>query len=575
LDIAIPTGQESFVGIYAQNRAEWIISEQAINSQSMVSVPLYDTLGADAVKFICTQAQLICIICDPPKVKPLLKQIKELPSIKYIIKMGDVNDEEASSAKAAGVQLLSFTDVEARGRSFPKAPNPPKPSDLVTMCYTSGTTGDPKGAMLTHANLIADTCGAGYMFTKTNLPQPVITPEDCHISYLPLAHMFERIVQCWYVQHGMRVGFFRGDVKLLLDDIETLKPTIFCSVPRLLNRVYDKVLAGVEAKGGLAKKLFEAGLAAKEQEYNQGIIRRNTIWDLLVFKKVQAKLGGRVRFIVTGAAPISEKCLTFLRCALGCPVVEGYGQTECTAGGTMTWPGDKPGCVGPPMVCGEIKLDTVADMKYFAEKDEGEVCFRGYHVMRGYFRAPDKTKEAIDDQGWLHSGDIGRWLPNGTLKIIDRKKAIFKLAQGEYIAPEKIENVYARAPSVAQIFVYGSSLEASLVAVVVPDYEVLPTWLPSHVPGVDPQAKPAELVKNRQVEKAIFDELIATGKAGGLQSFEQVRVIRLVAEAFSVENGLLTPTFKAKRPQLQAAFQNEIDDMYTFIHAEEDKVKGK
>jgi len=575
IDLDVKPGQASFVGVYSINRPEWFITEQACNSQSMVLVPLYDTLGADAVKFIVKQAGMCAISLDTSKLDKVLRMLPEMPSLKLLIAMGPTSESDKNKAQEAGAKLVSFSEVEARGKSFRKPPRPPRPEDLATVCYTSGTTGDPKGVMLTHANLIADASGAASILHHSSIGYPALSPNDTHISYLPLAHMFERTVQVWLYSFGARIAYSRGDVKLLMSDIAAARPTIFCSVPRLLNRIYDRVTAGV-AGSNIKKLLFDLAMTAKEAELKQGIIRNNSVWDLLVFGKIQSLLGGRVRFVVTGAAPISAKCLTFLRCAFGCPVVEGYGQTECTAGGTMTVLGDNtPGSVGMILPCGEIRLDSVPDMKYFAEKDQGEVCFRGPHVMKGYLNAPDKTAEAIDKDGWLHSGDIGMFLPNGTLRIIDRKKAIFKLAQGEYVAPEKLENVYTRAGSVAQCFVYGNSLESTLVAIVVPDFESLPKWIATNCPGVSASDPPAQLCASAALEKAIFDEMIATGKAQNLQGFELIKKIKLVSDPFTVENGLLTPTFKSKRPQLQAAFQKEIDAMYATIHALENATKGQ
>lgn len=571
LQLGVRTGQKTFVGVYSQNRPEWVITEHAVTRQNMVLVPLYDTLGPDAVDFICNQAGVCAVVCDANKLPLLAKTLHNCKSVKLVVKMENVTgDDEKLFRGVAGVKLESFAEVERLGRSNRAPSQPPKPEDVCTVCYTSGTTGDPKGAMLTHRNMISDLAGVVVAVERSNLPRPFLTSRDVHLSYLPLAHMFERLVQLWVYSHGASIGFFRGDVKQLLSDVAELRPTIFPSVPRLLNRIYDKVLAKVEAKGGLAKKLFHMGLAAKQEEIKRRIIRRNSIWDLLVFRKIQAQLGGRVRAIVTGSAPIGDKTLTFLRAAFGVPVFEGYGQTECTAAATLTLPGDSSsGQVGPPLVCGEVKLFDVPDMNYFSRNNEGEVCFRGPHVMLGYLNNPEKTREAIDGDGWLHSGDIGRWLPNGTLKIIDRKKAIFKLSQGEYIAPEKIEQIYLRTPPLLNCFVYGSSLEAALVAVVVPDPETFTEWAAKEVPAA--KGDYAALCKNPAVVQRVHANMEVTGLANGLRPFEQVKKIKLVTTAFSVENGLLTPTFKAKRPQLFDFFKRDIEELYAAIHADEAK----
>nr|KAF6303397.1 acyl-CoA synthetase long chain family member 5 [Myotis myotis] len=407
--------------------------------------------------------------------------------------------------------------------------------------------------MLTHQNVVSNASAFLRCVEESFAP----TPEDVSISYLPLAHMFERVVQIVVYSCGARVGFFQGDIRLLPDDMKTLKPTLFPVVPRLLNRIYDKVQNS--AKTPLKKFMLKMAISSKFNEVKRGIIRRNSLWDKLIFAKIQDNLGGKVRIMVTGAAPISSPVLEFLRAAMGCPVFEAYGQTECTAGCTFTLPGDwRPGHVGVPLACNHVKLEDVPDMNYFSVNGEGEICIKGVNVFKGYLKDPEKTAEALDKDGWLHTGDIGRWLPNGTLKITDRKKNIFKLAQGEYIAPEKIENVYSRSGPVQQIFVHGESLRSSLVAVVVPDSEVLPTFAAKL--GVKGSFE--ELCQNQIVKEAILEDLQKVGKEGGLKSFEQVKSIYLHPEPFSIENGLLTPTLKAKRGELSKYFQTQINSLY-------------
>ncbi|XP_028316164.1 long-chain-fatty-acid--CoA ligase 1-like [Gouania willdenowi] len=301
----------------------------------------------------------------------------------------------------------------------------------------------------------------------------------------------------------------------------------------------------------------------KEAELKRGVVRRDGIWDRLVFSRFQDSLGGRVRMMLTGAAPVSTVVLTFIRAAVGCQVYEGYGQTECTAGCTVTIPGDwSAGHVGPPLPCNCVKLVDVPEMSYYCVNNEGEVCVKGPNVFQGYLQDPVKTSETIDADGWLHTGDIGKWLPNGTLQIVDRKKHIFKMSQGEYIAPEKVENVYVRSEAVSQVFVHGDSLQASLVAVVVPDSDFLSGWTKKKL-GLDGSYQ--ELCSRTEVKEAILDEMQAVGREGGLKSFEQVKNIYLHTEMFSVENGLLTPTMKSKRKDLLQFFRPHIEKLYASV----------
>ncbi|XP_036919830.1 long-chain-fatty-acid--CoA ligase 5 isoform X2 [Sturnira hondurensis] len=551
--------QDCFVGVFAQNRPEWIISELACYTYSMVTVPLYDTLGAEAVIHIINKADIATVICDTPeKASILLENVEKslTPSLKLIILMDPLKEDLKERGEKSGVEVLSFSDAENIGKENFRKPVPPEPEDLAVICFTSGTTGDPKGAMLTHQNVVSNAASFLRCVEHTFVP----TPEDVSISYLPLAHMFERVVQTVVYSTGGRVGFFQGDIRLLQDDMKALKPTMFPVVPRLLNRVYDKVQN--EAKTPLKKFLLNLAISCKFSEVKRGVIRNNSLWDKLIFSKIQNNLGGKVRIVVTGAAPISGPVLTFLRAALGCPVLEAYGQTECTAGCTMTTPGDwKPGHVGVPLACSHVKLEDVPDMNYFSVNGEGEVCIKGTNVFRGYLKDPVKTAEALDEDGWLHTGDIGRWLPNGTLKITDRKKNIFKLAQGEYIAPEKIETIYTRSRPVMQVFVHGESLRSSLVAVVVPDEDVLPSFAAKL--GVKGSFE--ELCQNQAITEAILQDMQKIGKESGLKSFEQVKSIFLHSEPFSIENGLLTPTMKAKRGDLSKYFQTQINSLYEAI----------
>ncbi|XP_010981553.2 long-chain-fatty-acid--CoA ligase 5 [Camelus dromedarius] len=547
---------DQFIGIFAQNRPEWVISEFACYTYSMVVVPLYDTLGAEAVIHIVNKADIATVICDTPqKASVLIENVEKglTPGLKLIILMDPFEDDLKQRGEKCGVEILSLFDAENLGKENFRKPVPPAPEDLSIICFTSGTTGDPKGAMITHENVVSNV--AAFLRFMEYSFEP--TPEDVAISYLPLAHMFERVVQAVVFSSGAKVGFFQGDIRLLPDDMKTLRPTLFPAVPRLLNRVYDKVQN--EARTPLKKFLLNLAISYKLSEVKRGIIRRDSFWDKLIFSKIQESLGGKVRFLVTGAAPISSPVLTFLRAAMGCPVFEAYGQTECTAGCTITSPGDwTSGHVGVPMGCNHVKLEDVADMNYFSVNNEGEICIKGVNVFKGYLKDPEKTEEALDKNGWLHTGDIGRWLPNGTLKIIDRKKNIFKLAQGEYIAPEKIENIYIRSSPVLQIFVHGESLRSVLVGVVVPDPDVLPSFAAKL--GVKGSFE--ELCQSQIVKEAILEDLQKIGKEGGLKSFEQVKSIFLHPEPFSIENGLLTPTMKAKRGELSKYFRAQISSLY-------------
>lgn len=386
-------GPNTFVGIYAQNCPEWILTEQGAYCYSMVIVPLYDTLGPDACAFIINQTEISIVICEDDKKANLL--LDQSPRcLRKLIALREVSVTTQQRAKSRGVEILRFSDVEIQGASRDHPCLPPKPHDLCTICYTSGTTGSPKGVMLTHENVVSSLCSV-IMQLGDHRP----TKNDIMISFLPLAHMLERCCENGIYMMGGAVGFYSGDIRQLPDDLAALKPTMMPAVPRLLNRLYDKAQQEISTSK-IKKILFNLAMSAKESEIKKGIIRNNSVWDKLVFRKIQDGLGGRLRLMLIGSAPLAGNVLTFARCALGCLVVEGYGQTECTAPVTLTVQGDHvPEHVGPPVASCKVKLVDVPEMEYFASQSQGEICVKGANVFKGYFKEPEKTREAIDDDG--------------------------------------------------------------------------------------------------------------------------------------------------------------------------------
>lgn len=553
--LGLNPGPQTFVGIYSQNRPEWILYEQGCYCYSLVVVPLYDTLGPDACAFIINQTEIqVVIVEDDKKVNLLLDKAPKY--LRKLIVIKPVRPNTMQRAKNRGIEIYSFEEVEKLGAQKDHPEVPPQPGDICTICYTSGTTGNPKGVVLTHQNVLA-----GVVAVLLQLGEHRPRVGDVMISFLPLAHMLERACENGVFYSGGSVGYYSGDIKELTNDLKQLKPTLMAAVPRLLNRVYDRMQIEV-SNSSIKKMLLRMALNSKEAELRRGIFRRNSIWDKVVFRKVQEAFGGRLRLMVVGSAPLAGNVLTFTRCALGCMVVEGYGQTECTAPITLTVQGDfVPEHVGPPVACNGIKLVDVPEMEYYSSNQQGEICVKGTNVFIGYYRDPERTAQTIDEQGWHHTGDIGQWLPNGTLKIIDRKKHIFKLSQGEYIVPEKIENIYIRSPYVEQVFVHGESLKSCVVAIVVPDVETIKAWAQeNNIPGTL-----SVLCSNPEVKQLIMNDMLAWGREAGLKSFEQVKDIHLHPDQFSVQNQLLTPTFKSRRPQIKNYFKPQLDDMYKHL----------
>jgi len=538
---------QSFVGIYAKNSPNWGIVMHGCSAYNLTLVPLYDTLGAKAMAHILETCALEVIVVDSALLYNILKWTKDT-KIRLLIVIGEeISAECSEKAGTLGVELITLSDLEIFGFENRVDPRPPTSEDIALICYTSGTTGTPKGAIISHGNIAS--CSVGL---TNNLHNFILDDKDTLISYLPLAHVYQFAIECFFAYLGAKIGYFQGDLKLLLNDFETLQPTVIPSVPRVLNKAFDRINTLVHAKS-IVGKLFDAGLASKLAEVEKGIARRNSFWDYLLFRKVQRSFGGKLRLLISGSAPCRGDILQWYRAVLGCFVMEGFGQTEMSGVSTMTLEGDHSiGHIGVPFPSLEVKLVDVIEKEYYAKDNRGEICFKGPTVFKGYFKDPERTAEAIDSEGWLHSGDIGKWTEHGCLSIIDRKKNVFKLAQGEYIAPDKIEAVYERASIVSQCFIYGDPLKSSLVGIIVPDELALAK--------MEPKLTIEEFVADSNSAGMVLQTIQTIGQKE-LKSFEQVRHITIVSEAFTVENNLITPTMKKRRDAISGQYKDILDSM--------------
>lgn len=554
LQLGVKAGEEEIISIYCKNRIEWTLIDLACAMYTVALAGLYDTISAEASSYVIEQTESKVLICDNvDKMDKLFSKQSNYEHLKTIVLVDHPGDDFTSVEKERNIKIVSLDSVQEMGKNNLKDLVPPKPENLFCLCYTSGSTGLPKGVITTHRNVTS-------MVASTEILMQDLNPynaETVNFSYLPLPHAFERLNQLLTYTKGGRIGFFQGDVKKLFEDIQELKPTIFTAVPRILNRVYEKI--HTELKSPIKMKLLEWALRSKQTEIEKGIFRNNSWWDILVLRKIQNLFGGNIKYIVIGSAPILGKILNFFRYALGCHVYEGYGQTECTGIVSITLPGEcNAGHVGPPAPNNYIKLVDVPEAGYFKAEGKGEICVKGMNVTSGYFKLPEKTAELLDSDGWLHTQDIGMFLPNGTLKIIDRKKNIFKLSQGEYIAPEKIENIYLLCPLISQIFVAGESLQSYIIAIIVPNDENLLEL--AKLKGIEGSFE--ELCENKEIKNFVLKDLQEIGKKHDLKGFEQVKAITLTSVPFGIENGLISSTLKNKRFQLMKTFQQQISDMY-------------
>ena len=466
------TKQMRFLGIYSKNRAEWMLCDQAAMAMGITTVPYYDTLGDEAFYHVTQQTRLTTIALPGYAMSKVIELKSRgfgdrLSSIKNLIVFGVVEASNICKAKEAGFEIYELWEVIEKGKQSEMELNPARAETVATLSYTSGTTGMAKGVIMTHGNIVG--CLAGVLSMDWFNPDA----SDTVISYLPLAHMWERLMSQMSIGRGIGIGFYNGNVYTLKEDLVQLKPSLMASVPRLYSKFYDLITAKIQATSGLKRKLIDRALKTKIQQYNKTGKTTHFIYDKLIFNKMKNVLGGKMRSMVSSSAPISPDVLDVLKACFCCPITEGYGQTETCAGGCVSNLDDNlSGHCGAPWFCSELKLIDCPEMEYFAtDKDvegnpmpRGEVCYRGTNVTQGYFKAPELTKKSLDSEGWLHTGDVGQFLKGGRLRIIDRISNFFKLQQGEYIAAEKLENIYIKCPYLAQIFVYGDGMRNYLVA---------------------------------------------------------------------------------------------------------------
>ncbi|KAL8555943.1 hypothetical protein ACS0TY_003675 [Phlomoides rotata] len=547
-------------GIYGANCSEWIIAMEACNSQSITYVPLYDTLGANAVEFIINHAEVSIAFVQESKLVAILACLSKCCSnLKTIVSFGNMSDKQKEAAEELGVACFSWKEFVLLGNSNENLP-PKKKTDICTIMYTSGTTGEPKGVIITNGAFMAEVLSMDELLRLTD---KVATEEDVYFSFLPLAHIFDQIFETYCIYCGSSIGFWQADIRFLIEDLLVLKPTLFCGVPRVYDRIYTGIMERISAGGLLKKSLFQIAYNYKLRNLEKGLKQdeASPLLDKLVFDKIKQGFGGRVRLMLSGAAPLPKHIEEFLRVTCCCVLSQGYGLTESCAGCFTSIANVFPmiGTVGVPMSTIEARLESVPEMGYDALSTvpRGEICLRGNTLFSGYHKRQDLTDEVFVD-GWFHTGDVGEWQPDGAMKIIDRKKNIFKLSQGEYVAVESLESTYSRCPLITSIWVYGNSFESFLVAVAVPERKALEDW------ALNNQEKPdfPSLCSNQHARKYILDELNNTAKRHNLRGFEMLKAVHLEPIPFDIDRDLVTPTFKLKRPQLLNHYKACIEQLY-------------
>jgi long-chain acyl-CoA synthetase len=533
------------VGILSENRPEWAIADYACLTAGLTDVPLYPTLPADQIAYILRDAGVVAIFVSNAEQAAKVASIRgEVPSLRSVICF---NDKAPSGA-------LNFTDLEKLGAggetaddvtAFKRDADAVQPGDLATLIYTSGTTGPPKGVMLTHDNIHSNVAG-----TRVKIP---FAGQDVSLSFLPLSHIFQRMGDYMMFATGTSIAYAEN-FDSVPGNLQEVRPTIVLSVPRLYEKMYARVLQNAVSSGAVKRRIFFWARKVAERRADvllagrkPGLMleRQYAIAQKLVFSKLQERTGGRLRYFVSGGAPLAPEINKFFYSA-GLTILEGYGLTETSPVIAVNTPDAfRIGTVGKPIAGVEVKIAA-----------DGEILTRGPHVMKGYYNNPVATAEAIDSEGWFRTGDIGE-LRDGFLAITDRKKDIIVTAGGKNIAPQPIENRVKTNKFVSQAVMIGDKRKfASLL--IVPNFEQLEAWAKR---GNLLWTDRSQLIAMPTVKAKMNEEVM--GELEGLAHFEAPKKIALLEHDFSIENGEMTPTQKVKRRVVDKHYKPLIDSLYS------------
>jgi len=529
--------------IISENCPEWIIADFANLSLGAVTVPIYPTLVPQQVRYIISDSDATFVICSTLELWKKVEAVKkDLPKISHFI----------SFQPEAPQGVLSLPAIMEKGRkfdqdnpgAFEKSARAVKPSDLASIIYTSGTTGVPKGVMLTHANFISNTT------TLASIVQ--FGHPDYVLSFLPLSHVLERMCHFAFLSKGCSMAYAES-VETVADNLLEIRPNIMVSVPRLFEKLYAKVMDTVLAGSGLKKKIFYWAIKVgneygkkklQKQKIGRSLRFKRGLAHKLVFSKILEKTGGRVRFFVSGGAPLAKEIADFFY-ALGLVVLEGYGLTETAPViAVNTFEQLKFGTVGKPIPGVGVKIAP-----------DGEILAKGPNVMKGYYKKEDETREAFEG-GWFHTGDIGYLDDEGYLVITDRKKDLIITAGGKNVAPQPIENVLKRNPYIANAVVIGGRRKF-ISAIIVPNLEKLEAYAKqAGVAYIDAR----ELVAKEEISKFLLDEIDRATPQ--LAPYEKIKKILVLDRDFAVELEEMTPTLKVRRNLVEEKFKNLIDSLY-------------
>jgi long-chain acyl-CoA synthetase len=534
------------VAILSENRPEWAYADLGSLCAAAIDVPIYPTLTPAQILYILQDSEArVCFVSSHAQAKKVL----EVRSLARALQQVVLFDEPALEG------TMPLAELRAKGReALAKEPGAVReraskvePEDVATFIYTSGTTGDPKGVMLTHRNLVSNVFAAGAPFAGMG-------PADTALSFLPLCHSFERMGGYYLLlQKGVTIAYAESIEKVPENMLE-VRPSLMLSVPRLYEKIYARVHEKVAADPPLRRKIFRWALGVGRERFRHEVERTGAglglrlqaaLADALVFKKIRARTGGRLRLFISGGAPLSREIAEFFG-AVGLTILEGYGLTETSPVISVNLPHRmKPGTVGPPIEGVEVKI-----------AEDGEILTRGPHVMKGYYRKPEATAEAIDKDGFFHTGDIGVLDKDGFLVITDRKKDLLVTSGGKNIAPQPIESKLKTHPLVAEVVMVGNRRHFP-AALVVPNFEALEKWARSKGLAF---ASREELSARPEVADHYAREIDLL--SSDLAPFERIKKVAVMPREFSIETGELTPTLKVKRRVVEEKYRDVIDRLY-------------
>jgi long-chain acyl-CoA synthetase len=526
----------------SNNRPEWNIMDMALSQIGVVHVPIYPTISEDDYTYILNNCEPKLVIVSDKSLHEKIRPIADkIPSVLGIFTYNGIDSVRSWKE----ILELGRQNTEKYKSIFTKTRDAIRADDIVTLIYTSGTTGNPKGVMLSHNNIMSNVLSIAqiYNFNQTHRT----------LSFLPISHVFERTINYYFQSVGVSV-YYAESMGTISDNLREVQPHVFISVPRLLERTYDKIIQKGRDLNGMKKQIFfwavNLGMKYKIPDTN-GVFYKLLlkIADKIVFSKWRQALGGRVQLIVTGGAALQPRlCVIFN--AAGIPVVEGYGMTESSpviSANREPRTGDiRVGTVGTAIPGVEVRI-----------AEDGEILCKGPNVMMGYYKDPEATREVIDDEGWLHTGDIGVIMEEKYLKITDRKKEIFKLSSGKYIAPQVIENKLKESAFIEQVMVIGENQKFAS-AIISPDFNFLHNWAMRH--SIDFRDN-TELIQHPRVVMRFQRVVNEMNKQLG--QTEQIKRFRLVQEEWSPVTGELSPTLKLKRKFLAQRYDKTIEEIFS------------